>query len=159
VVVRRAVVRGTACASPALLAIAAPALLAIATTVAACSGAGKREAVALLDAVDRYRNADGSSKLARGQAVAAVECSAGPVCEAKRVCVAAIEPTTRALELKDEVAQRVADIERKHLDVASPEAQALSGKLDEATKLLEAGRQKMSECERRLADLRVHYGG
>lgn len=152
---RAAIVRGVAAAGPGVLAVAAT----LAATSAACGGEARRESAALLEAVDRYRDADASSKLVRGQAVAAVACSAGPVCSAKRVCLAAIEPTTRALQLRDDVARRVADIEQKHLDVAPPEKQALSGKLDEATELLQAGREKMSECERRLADLRVQYGG
>jgi len=135
------------------------ATLALASATAACSGAAKRETSALWDAVDRYRDADNASKPVRGQAVAAVACTAASVCDAKRVCLAAIDPTTRALKLKDDVALRVADIEQNHLDATSPEAQALSGKLDLAAKLLETGRQKMGECERRLTDLRVQYGG
>jgi hypothetical protein len=145
--------------SPPGCARAGLAVLLVLTTIPACSGAAKRETSALYDAVDRYRGADESAKLARGQAVAAVECTVASVCDVKRVCLAAIDPTTRALQLKDEVARRVGDIEKNHLEVISSEAQALSSKLDEAAKLLEAGRLKMSECERRLIDLRVHRGG
>jgi len=134
------------------------ALAGLSTIVSSCDGAAKRETSALYEAVDRYRVADSAAKLGRGQGVAAVECTVAPVCDAKRVCLAAIDPTTRALRLKDDVALRVADVEHRRLDPASPEARALPGELDEAARLLEEGRQKMTECERRLADLRVRYG-
>lgn len=135
------------------------AALALGSLAAACSGSARHETTALRDAVDRYRGADDASKIARREAVAAVACTAPAVCDAKRVCLAAIDPTTRALKLKDDVSLRVSHIEQNHLDLTSPEAQGLSGQLDEASKLLEAGRQKMTECEHRLADLRLEYGG
>lgn len=147
---------------PRAYGVARAGALALAVLIAAplaCDGAAKREASALNDAVDRYRDANDASKLVRGQAVAAVECSVASVCDAKRICLAAIDPTSRALRLKDDVALRVADIEHNRLDHGSPEVQALSDKLDEAAKLLDVGRRRMTECERRLADLRVQYGG
>jgi hypothetical protein len=134
-------------------------LLVVPLVVAACTGAGHREASALIDAVDRYRQTPEASKLTQAQDVAAVSCGSAAVCEAKQVCLDAIDPTTRALRLKGEVAARLVEIEHKRLDPAAPEAASLPGKLDEASRLLEAGRAKMSECERRLADLRVKYGG
>jgi hypothetical protein len=126
--------------------------------VACAPGSGKRETSALLNAVDGYRRADTSAKANRVAALQTVTCSEPPVCDAKAVCVAAVEPTTRALLLKDEVAARLADIEQRRLAPDAPEASALPGKLDEAQRLLETGRQKMTECERRLSDLRVEYG-
>jgi len=125
----------------------------------ACGNGGKREAASLVDAVDRYQRADGPSKDALGQAVSALACSDERVCDAKRTCVAAIEPTTRALTLKDEVARRLADLEQKRLETDSPEVQALPGKLDEAERLLKDGRARMAACDARLTDLRVAFGG
>jgi hypothetical protein len=125
----------------------------------ACGASGRRETLALRDAVDHYRDAPTASKSARAQGVAVVFCSASGVCEAKQVCLAAIESTTRALVLKDEVTTRLGDIEQRRLDPAAPEADSLLGKLDEAARLLETGRARMTECERRLADLRIEYGG
>jgi len=151
--------RTLSAARSALIAIVSPlSLVGLSTIVSSCDGAAKRETSALYEAVDRYRVADDAAKLVRGQAVAAVECTVAPVCDAKRICLAAIDPTTRALRLKDEVALRVADVEHNRLDPTSPEARGLSGELDEAARLLESGRQKMTECERRLADLRVTHG-
>jgi hypothetical protein len=124
----------------------------------ACSGPGKREASALSDAVDRYRRADDASKEAAGQAVSAVECTDSRVCEAKQACVAAVEPTTRALALKNEVARLLVDLEAKRLAPDAPEAEALPAKLDEAERLLKEGRAGMARCDARLTDLRVAFG-
>jgi hypothetical protein len=123
----------------------------------ACTGGAKREASALSDAVDRFRHATGPASTTEAAAVAAVECSDAQVCEAKRACVAAIDPTARALALKDEVGARLADVEAARLTPDSAEAQALPGKLDDASRLLREGHEKMEICERRLTDLRVTY--
>ena len=131
---------------------------AVLPVLVACGNAGKREAAALVDAVDRYQRADGPSKDVLGQAVSALACSDSRVCEAKRTCVAAIEPTTRALTLKDDVARRLADLEQRRLETDSPEVQALPGKLDDAERLLKDGRAKMAACDARLADLRMAFG-
>lgn len=128
------------------------------STLTACSGPGKREAATLVDAVDRYRRADDASKEAQGQVVAAVACTDSRVCDAKQACVAAIEPTTRALALKDEVARLLVELEAKRLAPDSPEAGALPGKLDEAERLLKDGRAGMARCDARLTDLRVAFG-
>ena len=132
----------------------APLLLLI---LAACA-TGKREATSLVTAVDAYRHAAGTVKERRGRDVSAVACSDDRVCAAKQACVAAIEPTVRALALKDEVAARVADIEKGTLPAGSPEARALPSKLDEAEELLREGREKMGACDARLADLHVDFG-
>jgi cell pole-organizing protein PopZ len=126
--------------------------------LAGCTGAGKREAATLADAVDRFRRANDASKAAQAQAVAAVACTDPKVCDAKQVCVAAIEPTARAFALKDEVTRRLEDIEQKRVAPDAPEAQHLPDQLDEAQKLLEQGRAKMGDCEKKLADLRVDFG-
>jgi hypothetical protein len=127
--------------------------------VVACGSPGKHEAAALIDAVDRYRRSAGPSRDALGQAVAAVACTDTRVCEAKQACMAGIEPTTRALTLKDEVARRLVDLEQKRLETDSPEVEALPGKLDEAERLLRDGRARMTTCDARLTDLRVAFGG
>ena len=134
-------------------------VLAGAVAVTACGGAGKREAAALTDAVDRFRGATADPALAvRADAVAAVACSETRVCDAKRTCVQAIEPTAKALALKNEVGAKLADIEAARLAPDSPEAQALPLKLDEATRLLREGHKKMDECDTMLTDLRLAYG-
>jgi hypothetical protein len=130
----------------------------VAAALAGCTGAGKREAASLVSAVDAYRHAPGPAKVQRGKAVGEVECSEAKVCEAKTACVAAIEPTVRALALKDEVAARVGELEKGTLAKDSPEAQALPGKLDEAERLLQDGRAKMQACDAKLTDLHVDYG-
>ncbi len=121
---------------------------------AACTGsAARRESAALSDAVDRYRRADNASKPNQRQTVLAVACTDAEVCAAKQVCLAAIDPTTRALTLKDEVAARLLDIQTARLAPDAPEANALPAKLDEAERLLHEGRTKMSDCDTRLTTL------
>jgi hypothetical protein len=120
---------------------------------AACSDRTRRETQALVDAVDAYRHADSASKAARGKAVGEVACSDPQVCAARQICVAAIEPTTQALALKDEVTARIGDIEKGALAPDSGVAQALPGKLDDAERLLRQGRDKMGECDVKLAAL------
>ena len=132
--------------------------LGLSCALAACGGGAKREAAALAGAVDRYRRAENSSKASMVDAVVAVACSDGQVCAAKEACLAAIQPTVRALVLKDGVASCVSDLEGKRLSPDSPEAQALPGKLNEAERLLKQGHALMGDCEKKLADRRAYHG-
>jgi exonuclease VII small subunit len=133
------------------------ALLAV-ILLAACEASAKREATSLDEAVDQYRRAEGSSREAASAAVGALSCSAPDVCDAKKACVDAIGPTTRALALKEEVA-RVLDAMQRDAGTLEPDgARDLPAKLDEATALLREGREKMGDCERKLGDLRARYG-
>jgi hypothetical protein len=130
----------------------------LAVSLAGCAGAAKREAAALTEAVDRYRHANSASNASQVAGVSAVSCTDAQVCDAKRACVEAIDPTVRALALKDEVRRRLADIEAARLAPDSPEAQDLPAKLDHATHLLRDGHAKMDDCDKRLMDLQVKYG-
>jgi len=123
-----------------------------------CTATAKHEADTLASAVEAYRRTEGPMKPARARAVSEVTCSDARVCDAKTVCVAAVDATTQAMALKDEVAARVSDIEHGALDRASPEAQALPGKLDEAERLLKEGRDQMRMCDEKLAKLRLGIG-
>jgi hypothetical protein len=134
-------------------------VVAIAVGIVACTVPGRREAAALEDAVDRFRRAESSQRAWQARQVGALPCSDAAVCEAKRVCVAAIEPTAEALAIKDEVTARLGDLEHKRLAPDAPEAQALPEKLDQATRLLGEGRAKMADCDSRLVALHVHFGG
>jgi hypothetical protein len=124
-----------------------------------CANSGKREAATLSDAIDRFRRADsGAARTAQAAAVAAVACTEGRVCDTKKTCVEAIDPTVKAMALKDEVASKIADIEGGKLAADSDDARSLPGKLDEATHLLGEGHRKMGQCDSMLTDLRVLYG-
>ncbi len=136
------------------LAVAAVSLTAQAA-VSACTPPAKREAAALSEAVDRFSRA---STVAQAQAVDAVACTDERVCDAKRICMEAVDPTAGALALKDEVGVKLADIEAARLAPDSAAAQELPGKLDEASRLLREGHSKMHECDAKLTDLRVTYG-
>jgi len=130
----------------------------LAVTLAGCASAGKRETSALTEAVDRYRRANNASNAAEVAAVAGVLCTDAQVCDAKRACVGAIDPTVRALSLKDEVGRKLADIEAGRLAPDSAEAQELPVKLDLATNLLRDGHAKMDDCDKRLSELQLKYG-
>ena len=97
--------------------------------VACNSGSAKHEAAALSEAVDRFSRVSGQSQ---AKAVDDLPCSDERVCVAKRVCTEAIDPTARALALKDEVAAKLADIEAARLAPDAAVAEELPGKLDEA---------------------------
>jgi hypothetical protein len=132
--------------------------LLVGASLLGCEGGAKHEASTLLFAVDRYRRADNASKAAAARRVGDVLCNDAKVCDAKRACIASIEPTARALTLKEEVSRRIADVELKRLAPDSPEAQALPGMLEEAELLLKEGRARMPDCEKLLTDLHVEYG-
>ncbi|MGH7434964.1 MAG: hypothetical protein ACRENE_04755 [Polyangiaceae bacterium] len=151
----RAVPRGRAPASVVVLA-------ALAALAAGCDDAPKREARALLVAVDQYRRADDGARGDRAQAVVAVACTDASVCAAKAACLSAVSPTVRALALKDEVSARLGEMEGAHAATdgrAPPDATGLGDKLDEAERLLKEGHTNMEACEKALATLRVKYGG
>jgi hypothetical protein len=132
-------------------------VVAAAGAIAGCDRSPKREAVALANAVDRCRKADGASRPREVKAVEDVPCTAEDVCAAKMFCAEAVARTAEALAIKDRVAQRLDDIEAKRLAVDDPEAEALPAQLDMATRLLGQGRVKMSLCDSRLAELTVKY--
>ena len=126
--------------------------------LSACAASGKRETSALAAAVDRYRRASAPVRAAEADAVGRVSCTDEKVCAAKAACLAAIGPTTRALAIKEDVTRRLADLQQNRITPASPEAQALPDKLDEATHLLSEGRTKMADCDKQLTDLELTYG-
>ncbi len=84
----------------------------LSAAASACHDAPRRETAALLNAVDFFRRADAAGRAERARAIANLPCTDARVCEAKGICVAAVEPTARALALKDEVTARVADLEQ-----------------------------------------------
>jgi hypothetical protein len=127
-------------------------------SLGACHGSGRREATSLDDGVDRYRRAEGAQRMTELQAVTDLPCSIADVCDAKKTCLEAMAPTARALDLKDEVTRALGELQDKRLAPDAAAAQALPAMLDEATRLLEVGRAKMGDCERKLADLRLRYG-
>ena len=133
-------------------------LFSLLSLLGACGSPARREALALSDAVDRYRHATASTSAALSAGVGAVACTDAQVCEAKRACAAAADATERAVVLKEEVSLRLADIEGARLAPSSAEAQSLPGKLDEATRLLREGRTGMDDCDRRLTDLLIRLG-
>src|SRR6516165_8173491 len=101
-----------------------------------CHGSGKGQAAALDEAVDRYRRAAGAERASASQAVADFPCVSPDVCAAKETCESAVVATTRALALKDEVALAVGELQDGRMPRDAAAAQALAGKLDDASLLL-----------------------
>jgi hypothetical protein len=144
-------------ASNASAAIAGAAALLVALATG-CGNSAKREASGLAAAVEQYRRADNAARSERAEAVVAAPCTDAVVCAAKEACLAAISPTVRALALKDQVAERLADLEARRLAPDASAAMELPRKLDDAERLLKEGHAKMQDCEKALADLRVRFG-
>ncbi|MGA2449910.1 MAG: hypothetical protein ABTD50_14625 [Polyangiaceae bacterium] len=130
----------------------------IALGASSCSPSARTEAASLVGAVDRFRDASDAAKVERARAIAAVPCSDASVCKARRACEDAVVPSARAVEIKNLVAARLADIRAGRLTPDSPEASSLPSALGEAERLLAEGREKMPECERSLAELRAVLG-
>src|SRR5579872_5850167 len=87
----------------------------VAALVSGCQSAGRGQAAALDDALDRYRRAVGPERESASRALADVPCTSPDVCAAKETCLAAVDSTTRALALKDEVALAVGDLQAKRM--------------------------------------------
>ncbi len=125
-------------------------------TLLACGGT-KREAAVVVNAIDRYREAENNRKPELADALAALPCSDAEVCATKKACVAASDPTARGLRLQKEVEQGLADITSGKLKKDDPAARALSTKLDESNRLREQGDQALDECNRQVTALRIKY--
>ncbi len=134
-----------------------PGLVVLAALGAGC-GRGKQEASSLVAAVERFHQAENVEKADRADRVAEVPCTAKDVCEAKALCVAATDPTARALRLKAEVEKGLGDLGAKRLSPGDEAAKALPGKLDEASRLLEEGHKALPGCDAKLLELRRGYG-
>jgi hypothetical protein len=125
--------------------------------IAGCGRSAKSEAVALTTAVDRCRKAGAATRSVEVKNVEDLPCTVDDVCAAKRSCAEGLARTAEALAIKDRVAARLDDIEAKRLAPDDPEAEALAGQLDMATRLLGQGRVKMTICDTRLAELSMKY--
>lgn len=130
----------------------------LATCALACGNPAKREAASLVSAVDRFRRAGNPSKPQEARTIASVACADPEVCAAKEACLAASEPTAKALALKNEVEHGVSDLEQKKLSPDDPVARSLPEKLDQAQHLLEEGHGKMAACDEKVGRLRIKYG-
>jgi hypothetical protein len=132
-------------------------LLVIVLALAACGGT-KREASAVVGAIDRYRDADNDHRPEKADLLDAVPCSEAEVCAAKTACTKSADPTAKGLRLKREVEQGLADVQSGKLARDDPAAQALPGKLDESQRLMEEGQKAMGECSQLATALRIKYG-
>ena len=126
-------------------------------SLVACSSGAKREAGSLVEAVDRFRRAENVAKPAAAAAVRATSCTDAEVCAARTACLAAIDPTTRALELNAEVERALVELEAKRLAPTDPAARELPKKLDESERLLGQGKAAMVACDEQTLALKLKH--
>jgi hypothetical protein len=141
--------RAVACA---LVAVAASGMASV-----ACSSA-KREASALVAAVDAFRRAENVDKPARARAVEDAVCTDSEVCDVRASCVASTAPTAKGLARKAEVEAALADLSSGKLTKDEAQSRDLAGKLDEASRLLDEGHRALPVCDQKIAGLRLKYG-
>lgn len=137
---------------PVLLLLVASGPLAV-----ACDAPARSEAQQLASAVERFRRAANVEKPATVAAIRDVRCSDPEVCRAREVCLASAEATANALQLKSDVEQGLAALEKGELAKESPEAQALPGKLDQAEALLKDGHGRLAACDDQIMALKRRH--
>jgi hypothetical protein len=125
--------------------------------LAACGGT-KREASAVVGAIDRYRDADNDHRPEKADLLDAVPCSDAEVCAAKTACMKAADPTAKGLRLKREVEKGLADVQAGKLSPQDPAAQAMPGKLDDSQRLMDEGQKALDQCDQLATALRIKYG-
>lgn len=108
----------------------------------------------LIAAVGRVRSAPEASKAESVGVLKAVPCDEPSICEVKTECVAFAEKTVAGLALKTQVERTLADVKAGKVAAGDPAAQALSGKLDDASRLLREGEASLVKCDERLVHLK-----
>jgi hypothetical protein len=126
-------------------------------SLAACESAERRDAQVVLEAVVRFRKADGPSTPAAFDALKATPCVAPDVCHARDVCLAAGDPVAKGFRLKAEVERDLAALHDGTLPKDSPEAQDMPRKLEEAEELLKKGRAALAACDEAALALKRKY--
>jgi hypothetical protein len=129
----------------------------LALLLVACDSAERRDAASVIAAVQRFRSADNVSTPAMVDALRATPCSTPDACKVRDECVAAGEPTAKALRLKAEVEKGLGALESGGLSKDSEEAKALPKKLDDAEALLTLGHQSLPKCDDAVQALKRKY--
>jgi hypothetical protein len=127
--------------------------LAVALAVVGCHDVAKDETASLSTAVERFRLADEREKHAREADIEHVKCTVDEVCIARDMCLSAASDLNKSEVIRVEVQRSLAKLESGALKKEDPEAQALPRKLDEAEALIKSSREKMTNCDTRLAAL------
>lgn len=122
-----------------------------------CDGAERRDAETVLIAVRRFRTADHSMTVAALEALKATRCVAPDACRTRDACVAAGDPTVKALRLKAEVEKGLAALDQGRLTADSPDAQQLPKKLAEAEALLKQGHDGLAACDEHVQALKRRH--
>jgi hypothetical protein len=134
---------------------AALAVLLVALTPAC--GSGKREAMSLIAAVDRYRQAPMASKAAPEDVLEKLACTDPEVCAARETCLASARPTIRGVALKQQVESALDDLQAGRVTKDQVAAMGLAQKLDDASHAIEEGQGNLLACDAKVTALRMKY--
>jgi hypothetical protein len=140
-----------------LPALVVPVALAAALALGCGSGSGKREAMSLIAAVDRYRQAPMASKAAPEDVLEKLACSDPEVCAAREACLASARPTIRGVALKQQVEATLADLQAGRLTKEQVAAMGLAQKLDDASHAIGEGQGNLPGCDAKVTALRLKY--
>lgn len=117
----------------------------------------RQDAATVLSAIHRFRTAPNESLPAMVDALKTTPCKAAEVCQARDECVTVGEMTAKALRLKTEVEQGLADLDAGKITVDSPEALSFEKKLDDASAALKAGHDGLPRCDAAVQSLKRRY--
>jgi hypothetical protein len=137
---------------------AAPILLPLLLAGLALScDSGKREAMSLIAAVDRYRQAPMASKAAPEDVLEKLACTDPEVCAAREACLASARPTIRGVALKKQVESALDDLQAGRVTKDQVAAMGLAQKLDDASSAIGEGQGNLPACDARVTALRLKY--
>lgn len=122
----------------------------------ACSH-DKQEAGAVIHAVEQFRAAPDEGKTLKVAELTGVTCSTQEICDVKLECLKWAEPTAKALAIKVQAANLLADVKNGKETPDDPNIKSLPDQLDLASKLLEEGHAELQPCEEKLTGLRIKY--
>ena len=131
--------------------------LAAPLTVLACDGPDRRDAERIVSLVGRIRSVEGSMTPTALAELKAAPCNLIEVCRTRDACLVSLEATSKALTLKSEVEIGVTAMELGKLQRESPEAKELAKKLDEASRLLDEGHERLPACDESLQGLHRRF--
>lgn len=126
-------------------------------SVGAC-GSSRREADAIVRAVDFFRRADNEAKPSAIEVLRSARCQEAEACRARDACLASGEATVKALKLRAGVAREVVAIDAGVLSPTSPRALELPSEVEEAEALLAEGFERLIVCDEQILALKRRHG-
>jgi hypothetical protein len=129
--------------------------------LAACRESPRQDATAIAELVERYRLGDAGSLSGATSALRALPCSEADVCDAKRACLAFLEPLERRWALQVALEAEMSGLElRKEAGVLrsdDPALAAVRAATGEAAEREAEAIAARRECEAKVFTLRRKY--